>query len=133
MNSSILKNKRLDMPARVADAMNILRHEKIGRWESNTWVWAEDPNYEEIALGIAKGNRDQEKQKSLYVELTKTGAVKATPKEITKEQANVEYEKGRRFVSFIKDLVNGEIPISVDYTNIEQSFRALFSKYLENA
>jgi len=133
MNSSILENKRLDIPARVVDSMNILRHEKIGRWESNSWVWAEDPNYEETALGIAKGERDQQKQKALYVELTKNGVVKATPKEITKEHANVEYEKGRRFVSFLKDLTNGEIPISVDYENIEQGFRALFSKYLENA
>ena len=133
MDSSILKHKRLDMPARVADSMNILRHEKIGRWESSKWVWAEDPNYEKEALEIAEGKLDRIKQRSLYVELTKTGDVKASPNQITKDQANVEYEKGRRFVFFLRDLAEGEPPISVDYENIEQSFRALFSKHIENA
>ncbi|MCX5831726.1 MAG: AbiV family abortive infection protein [Deltaproteobacteria bacterium] len=133
INSFILENKRLDIPARVNDSMFILRHEKIGRWESNTWVWAEDPSYEETALSVSEGRQDRVKQRSLYVELGKTGEVHATPKEITQEQANTEYEKGRRFTSFLKDLVSGEIPTSVDYENVEQGFRALFSKYVENA
>lgn len=133
LNSFILENKRLDVPARVTDSMFILRHEKIGRWESNAWVWAEDPNYEETALEISEGKRDREKQRSLYVELGKTGEIKATPKEITKEQANAEYERGRRFISFLRDITSGVIPISVDYENVVQGFRALFSKYLENA
>jgi len=133
MNSSVLENKRLNIPARVNDSMFILRHEKIGRWESNAWVWAEDPSYEETALSVADGKQDRLKQRSLYVELGKTGEVHATPKQITQEQANVEYEKGRRFVSFLKELTNGAIPNSMDYKSIEQGFRVLFSKYFENA
>lgn len=133
INSFILENKRLDIPARVNDSMFILRHEKIGRWESNAWVWAEDPSYEETALRVSEGKQDRVKQRSLYVELGKTGEVHATPKEITQEQATAEYERGRRFTSFLKDLTSGEIPTSVDYKNVEQGFRALFSKYVENA
>ncbi|MGV8080364.1 MAG: AbiV family abortive infection protein [Syntrophales bacterium] len=133
MNSFILENKRLNIPARVTDSMFILRHEKIGRWESNTWVWAEDPSYEETALRVSEGKQDRAKQRSLYVELGKIGDVHTTPKQITKEQANAEYEKGRRFISFLQDLTSGEIPNSVDYKNIEQGFRVLFSKYSETA
>lgn len=132
MNSFILENKRLDIPTRVKDSMFILRHEKIGRWESSAWVWAEDPSYEQTALRVSEGKQDQAKQRSLYVELGKTGEVHATPKEITHEQANTEYEKGRRFVSFLKDLTIGAVPNSIDYKNIENGFRILFSKYFED-
>jgi AbiV family abortive infection protein len=132
-NSFVLENKRLDIPARVNDSIFILRHEKIGRWESNAWVWAEDPSYEETALKVSEGKQDRLKQRSLYVELGKTGDVHTTPKEITQKQANAEYEKGRRFTSFLKDLTSGATPNSVDYEKIEQGFRVLFSKYVENA
>jgi hypothetical protein len=113
--------------------MFILRHEKIGRWESNTWVWAEDPSYEETALRVSEGKQDRLKQQSLYVELGKTGDVHATPQKIAKNQATAEYEKGRRFTSFLKDLTSGATPNSVDYEKIEQWFRVLFSKHFENA
>ncbi len=132
INSFVIENKRLDIPARVNDSMFILRHEKIGRWESNTWVWAEDPIYEETALRVADGKQDRVKQRSLYVDVGKNGKVIATPKVITQEQANAEYEKGRRFISFLKDLTSGEIPTSPDYEKVEQCFRVLFSKFMEN-
>lgn len=127
MNSFVLENKRLDIPSRVTDSIFILRYEKIGRWESDSWVWAENPHYEDTARLIAEGKQDLIKQRSLYVELGRTGTIKATPKEIAKEQAYAEYERGRRFTSFLKDLVNESRPIGTDYTRIEEYFRTLFS------
>lgn len=43
------------LPRTVADAINILRHEKIGRWKSSNWDWTEEPVYDEIAKRLADG------------------------------------------------------------------------------
>ena len=56
-----LISKDLDLgdmlPNDVDSAMELLRYEKIGRWESNSWVWAEDPNYNSSAMRIFKGKQ----------------------------------------------------------------------------
>lgn len=39
------------LPSEVASALNILRHEKIRRWEADNWVWAEEPNYDPVYEG----------------------------------------------------------------------------------
>jgi AbiV family abortive infection protein len=58
-----------EFPKKVADAIGILRHEKIGRWVSAAWVWAEDPEYDKDALAVAEGSLDKKKQDALYVRL----------------------------------------------------------------
>jgi hypothetical protein len=35
-----------DLPNDVGSAMELLRYEKIGKWEAKYWFWAEDPNYD---------------------------------------------------------------------------------------
>lgn len=118
----------LDFPNKVADAIDILRYEKIGRWESSTWVWDEDPKYDETPLLIAEGKRDKEKQQSLYVEISKTGDAVSTPYNVTDQQADYEYEKGMRFERFLGRLVKGENPNDSDFKNVTKSFKSLFSK-----
>lgn len=49
-------------PPHVADAMNIYRHEKIGRLKSRSWVWSEPPEYDTTAKSVANGNLDKKKQ-----------------------------------------------------------------------
>lgn len=120
--------KQPPIPPRVADAMNLLRHEKIGRWESKIWFWLDDPQYDREALGVADGKRDREKQRALYVELCPNGEVAATPEQVTEEQANEEYERARRFDSSVRNLVEGSPSFSSDYERIESAFRVLFSK-----
>jgi hypothetical protein len=122
------EKKGFDLPASVVDAMNIFRYEKIRRWESNTWVWAEDPDYDKTAVNVAEGKRDMEKQRALYVELTKTGEVSATPEQVTKPQADDEYEHGRRFDSCVRGLVCGEATGAWNYERVEHFFKLLFSE-----
>lgn len=122
------ENKKADLPACVVDAMNILRHEKIRRWESNARVWAEDPDYDKMAVSVAEGNRDTEKQRALYVEITKGGRVSSTPEQITEQQADDEYERGRRFDSSVRGLVRGEPTGAWDYESVEKCFKVLFSE-----
>ena len=120
--------KQPPIPPMVADAMNLLRHEKIRRWESTNWWWAEDPHYDKTALNVADGKRDREKQRALYVELCQNGEVAATPEQVTEEQANEEYERARRFDSSVRDLVERGPNFSSDYERIESAFRVLFSE-----
>ncbi len=128
MDAAILEGKSLDFPAKVADAMNILRHKKIGRWKSKQWVWAENPSYDEDALEVAEGKLDREKQGSLYVGLENDGAIAATPNSVSEEQAKSQYERGRRFASFIENLLEGNVPVGTDYKRVMAGFKALFSE-----
>ncbi|GJL65873.1 MAG: hypothetical protein NPIRA05_08440 [Nitrospirales bacterium] len=111
----------------VADAMNLLRYEKIRRWESKDWWWAEDPQYDEVALGVSEGKRDREKQRALYVELCQNGEVAAIPEEVTVKQTNEEYERTRRIVSSVQNLLKNSLTPDWDYERVESCFRALFS------
>jgi len=122
------EKRQLQLPASVADAMNLLRHEKIRRWESKSWVWAEDPEYDKAALRVADGTRDRDKQRALYVELSRNGQVGASPERVTKIQANDEYERGRRFEACVRGLVEDGPRFAWDLERVEGSFKALFSQ-----
>ncbi len=120
--------KQPPLPPMVADAMNLLRHDKIGKWESKNWWWVEDPDYDKNALRVADGKRDMEKQRALYVELGRNGEVAATPEQITEGQANDEYERARRFETCVGTLLKQGPTYSSDYERVESCFRVLFSK-----
>ena len=66
------------LPRDVASALNLFCHEKIGRWESNDWVWQEDPNYELSALRVYQGKKDRRKQAALYVDIGSDGRICST-------------------------------------------------------
>jgi hypothetical protein len=127
IDMSRLNNYQTNLPSSVADAMNLLCHEKIRRWESNTWCWAEDPEYDQDALSVADGKRDKEKHRALYVELGRNGQVIATPKQVTEIQANEEYERGRRCEACARSLVEGSRS-AWDIDRVEGCFKALFSR-----
>ena len=129
INTQMLEKKQLQLPTSVADAMNLLRHEKLRRWESDSWVWAEDPEYDKAALRVADGKRDRDKQRALYVEISRKGLVGATPEQVTKIQANDEYERGRRFEECVRGLVEEGGPHFAWYLDrVESCFKALFSQ-----
>ncbi len=126
MNAAVLEGISLDFPAKVADAINILRHEKIGRWDCNTWVWADDPNWDTEALKLANGVVDRQKQDALYVGLRKDGSLASTPAGMNTQKAKEEYERGRRFGQLIDSLARPEHPVGTDYERVEGAFKALF-------
>lgn len=128
MNASVFDRIPLDFPKKVADAINILRYEKIGRWESNNWIWAKDPDWDHEALKVANGKIDSIKQDSLYVRLNRHGAVASTPNNVTESEAENEYERGRRFERFMEGLANLERPVGLDYERVEAMFKALFTE-----
>ncbi len=125
----VLRNEIPSFPRDVADAINILRHEKIGRWISNTWCWAEDPKYDHDALSVARGDIDGQKQDSLYVRLWKDGSVASRPEafSITRPRLVDDMEKARRFATVVEQLLDNDGFVALDWSKVEDAFRAVFT------
>jgi hypothetical protein len=114
------------LPPAVADAIFILRHEKIGRWESSNWCWADDPEYDPLAKSLVEGKQDQKKQDALYVRLGSDGQVAVTPSQVRHDDAKAEIESAKRMRFFVEYMVKGNTG-GVEYDKIESSFRTVFA------
>jgi AbiV family abortive infection protein len=93
-----------DLPNDVGSAIELLRYEKIGRWEAKNWFWDEDPNYDTSALRIAKGKKDRHKQDALYVRIGHDGRVSSTPSTITEDETRDELARANRYKYFVNSL-----------------------------
>jgi AbiV family abortive infection protein len=123
--------KHDSLPRSVADAINILRHEKIGRWEFSRWVWADAPVYDEIAMRLGEGKLDREKQDALYVRLGRNGQVAKTPAQVKNEDAAAAIETANRLRSLIEGLLSGTTGASIEYEKIESAFKTVFASLSE--
>jgi AbiV family abortive infection protein len=104
-NDSDLGDK---LPNDVGSAMLLLRYEKIGRWEANNWILAEDPMYDISALRIAKGKKDLRKQDALYVRIGRDGGVCSTPQLINEDETCDELERAKRYRDFLGSCLDGK-------------------------
>ena len=125
--NAMRRHEHPNLPAKVADAINILRHEKIGRWVSQSWVWGEDPDYDPDALAIAEGRRDRSKQDALYVRLASDGGVASVPTKVTRDMLRSEMERAERFAHLAESIVNVETYRGLDYDKVEDGFRIVFA------
>lgn len=116
-----------DLPDSVADAINILRYEKIGRWESSNWFWDEEPGYNAVARGLADGKLDIEKQDALYVRIGPNGGLSRTPNEVKANDAARALELATRLGDLVEGLLSGNNEDNIEYKKIESSFRVLFA------
>ena len=116
------------LPPHVADALNIFRHEKLGRWESNNWVWSEPMEYDKNAKKVSNGKIDKYKQRHLYVDIRKDGSVLphaiATQNEMEKEK-----DRAERLCYLVKSLLNDDKESYFEYKAVEEAFSALFSNF----
>jgi len=99
------------LPHDVGSAMELLRYEKIGRWEGHRWVWAEDPDYDRSAQRIADGTKDRHKQDALYVRVGRDGRVSSTPGTITEAETQDEFARAGRYHRFMESLLCGDAQI----------------------
>jgi AbiV family abortive infection protein len=121
------------LPGTVADAITIFRHEKIGRWRSASWFWAEEPDYDPIASQTAEGSLDREKQNALYVRLSKTGEVVGSPLDVTAALTKRTMDRASRMKSFVAELLDDPQPSILDYEKVESAFKALFADLAKEA
>lgn len=114
------------LPDSVADAINILRYEKIGRWESSHWFWEEEPVYDTIAKGLAEGKLDNENQNALYIRLGPNGGLAKIPNEVKGGEAKTAVEAAERLASLVEGLLSGNTANSIEYEKVESAFRLVF-------
>jgi hypothetical protein len=114
------------LPASVADAINILRHEKIGRWQSD-YEWEDDPQYDPLAKLTADRSLDREKQDALYVRLSRAGEVVCSPVSVSVDTARDAFDRAKRFGEVVRQLFEGNTGSLLDYEEIESAFKALFA------
>jgi AbiV family abortive infection protein len=119
-------NETPSLPKRVADAIRLLRFEKLGRWVDQAWVWAEDPEYDPEALAVAKGRLDRQKHDALYVRLARDGGVASIPHDASLESVGFERERGERMADFSEAVLNGDKNPGLDYHKVEHLIQALF-------
>ena len=119
------------LPQTVTDAIFILRRKKIGRWESSTWVWEEEPKYDPLAKSLAEGKLDREKQDALYVLLGRDGHVGKTPAQVRYEEAKAAMEVADRMRSFVKFLLSQNAGSGRDFEKIEAAFKSAFASLSE--
>jgi AbiV family abortive infection protein len=113
-------------PRRVADAISILRFEKIGRWESTAWTYVEEPDYDRDALAIAEGKRDRRKQDALYVRLGADGGVASRPT-ATKAEVRAELDRAKRFDWCVRSVLEDRL-WGFDDDEVRQAFRSAFEQ-----
>ncbi len=113
------------LPRLVADALNIFRHEKIGRWESKNCFWADPPVYEPKAKKVANGFIDKWKQDQLYIGISKGGAIE-TRRLVTHTQFEEEKDRASRLSSVVREMLEEECKERFDYKLIFDAFQALF-------
>lgn len=114
------------LPPNVASAINILRHEKMRRWESNNWHWLDDLEYERTARQIGDGKKDRIKQDALYVRLGRDGSVARRPTEVCTALVEAEYERAGLYRSFITTLLEDGNKNSFAYEKVIATLEALF-------
>ena len=113
------------LPRPVADALNIFRHEKIGRWESHNWLWVDPPIYEPKAKKVAKGLIDKWKQDQLYIQIGKDGSV-VPRRVVTQKQFEDAMERASRLSLVVKDMLEEECTERFDYKLVIEAFQMLF-------
>jgi hypothetical protein len=113
-----------DFPQRVRDAINIFRFEKVGRWQSSTWTYAEEPVYDRDALAVAQGRNDRRKQDALYVRLAADGGLASVP-DSTKVEVKTEIERAKRFDWCVRSVMEDNA-WGFDDDEIRQAFRTAF-------
>jgi AbiV family abortive infection protein len=123
-----ISGKWNSLPPAVADAIFILRHEKIGRWESSNWCWTNDPEYDPLAKSMAEGKQDQKKQDALYVRLGRDGQVAVTPSQVKHDDAKAAIENAKRMRFFVEYMVEGNAG-GVEYDKIESIFKTVFATF----
>jgi len=112
-------------PDDVGSALEMLRYEKIGRWESGVWCYADDPNYDRGAQDVADGKRDRLKQDALYVRIGKDGQAISVPDRISLTETKVEEDRAVRYKGLIGSALQGGTP-PFRYEKTIKALRALF-------
>ncbi|SRR6266404_917931 len=112
----------------VADALNIIRHERIPSQDSWAWTGAEDdPPCDRTARRLADGHIDKKKQAALYVGVGSKLQITSNPRNVPKQAVETELKKTKRIGEFLSRYDAKHEPMkSIEYEKICWSLRLMF-------
>lgn len=114
-------------PSKVADAINILCHEKLLRWNNPYSTGLDDYDYDDFAKRVWKGAVDRAKQDVLYVSVGKAGLVLRTPI-CTGEEAEAEILT----TSMLKEIAEGhDVFASEEKHQLREVLQVMLEKLAE--
>jgi AbiV family abortive infection protein len=116
------------LPRYVADALNIIRHERVPRQGPWAWIGDEnDPPCDPDARRVANGHIDRRKQSALYVGVGTKFQVTSNPSTVDGDTVEDELEKARHLGQLLARYDDSLQPLkSVEYEKICWSFRVMF-------
>ena len=88
------------VPDEVAAAINILRHEKLERFERGHAF--REPEWGGIARKLAEGMRERAKQAALYISLAESGFPDGLPSQVQPPLATQEIHRAKRLTEFVR-------------------------------
>ena len=114
-----------DVPNHVATAINILRHEKLEKFKSG---WSDkEPEWKGISRKVAEGWRDREKQRSLYIGISKDGWIDSFhPALTTREMASDEINRAKQYAECAHLAFAGLLSSREEYRRIREGIKAVF-------
>jgi AbiV family abortive infection protein len=116
------------LPGYVADALNIIRHERVPR--QGPWAWTgdeDDPPCDPAARRVGDGHVDRQKQAALYVGVGTNFQVTSNPSSLNSDTVANELERTRRLGQLLARYDDSLQPLkSVEYEKICWSFRVMF-------
>ena len=117
-----------ELPRQIADALNIIRHERVPRQGPWAWTGGEgDPLCDPDARRVANGHIDSQKQAALYVGVGTKFQVTSSPSNLNSDIVNNELETTRHLGQLLARYDNSLQPLkSVEYEKICWSFRVMF-------
>lgn len=114
------------LPKDVSSAINLLRHEKVGKWKDPYWDVLEPSDYDQETKRISDGSVDRTKQTALYVEIGRDGSVSTRPAAVRPFQVERELERCKRFLDLAREIGAGYVLMAKDYTLLKQILSAVF-------
>lgn len=124
------REARHRLPRHVADALNIIRHERVHRQGTSSWIGDEGPPCDPHARRVARGNIDKQKQAALYVGIGSEFQVTSNPssiRRISSDAIEIELEKTTHLGRLLARYDDTLRPLNtVEYEKIVYSFRLLF-------
>lgn len=122
-----LAGAAVEIPNEVAGAVNVLLHEKIGRWISKNWSWSEDPQWDKQAVKIGDGLIERQKQRAVYTEVREDGTF-----QIPKVSATDAEDACHRAEQML-EIADGPVMSVGEHCLLKESMRAVFGNLMPSA
>lgn len=114
------------LPGKLVAAINLFRHDKVGRFHSQSWDVLEPGDYDPATKKVADGSIDRAKQSSIYVNIASDGATLTTPRAVSATQSAAEIERAKRIKEMATDMEHGFVSAFREYSALKKVLAAVF-------